>query len=590
MKKIQRSILSLCLAVLLSISLLGTLAPASANEGSTSYLITAYDVSASRLTIHQSANVTVYLSRVAGDGVPTRVVRGVDDFRMGTPGEPVQRNDAGDYSFTISDLVYSGSGNTLSFTVYYSDGSNQTFQSLAVSECVPYVEEEPDEEPEPVVSIPMPRAIFSSDAAMAGEIAAGETRSITLYIQNAGTTTMRSPMVTLTPSAGLMVTDAQSAYMLDDIRPGRTGMMVVTVKAADQIGEQNQTLLATVDFYYDNGTDTVSGSANGSVNVPAKLSEESRDTGGIASPTPIVILSQYSYGGSSVAAGSSANLNFTFKNTSKTIAIENVMVTVSGGTELMISGSTNTFYFDSVAAGAGQNVTVPLKAAQIVSSGAQEMNISVTYEYVDLNQRQSGSANLTLSVPLYQPDRFELTEPKLGYISYVGEETSLTVDYVNKGKSAITNVEAYISGDVDTYTSYQRVGTIEGGKSGSIAFAIMPQNEGENSVTIQILYEDANGNSKERIFETTVEAMGYPVYEPSDEDMGYYEEPVDESAGIPWKYIIAAAVVVLIIVLIVVKQKKKKAKRMAEQALWDKWDEEETAQENAASGAEGQSR
>lgn len=588
MKEIQRSVLSLCLALLLSVSLLGGLSPVSADEGSTSYLITSYSVSASRLTIHQSANVTVYLSRIAGSGVPTRVVRGVDDFRMGTPGEPVQCNDAGDYSVTISDLVYSGSGNVLSFTVYYSDGSNQTFQSLAVSECVPYVEEEPVEEPDPVVSIPMPRAIFSSDAAMLGELAAGETRSVTLYIQNAGTTTMRAPMVTVTPSAGLVVTDAQSAYMLDDIRPGRTGMMVVTVKAADQISEQTQSLNATVDFYYDNGTDTASGSANGSVNVLTKVSEAQQDTGGVASPTPIVILSQYSYGGSSVAAGSSTNLSFTFKNTSKTIAIENVMVTVSGGTELMISGSTNTFYFDTVAAGAGQSVTVPLKAAQLVNSSAQEMQIGVTYEYVDQNQRHSGSASLTLSVPLYQPDRFELGEPTLAYVGYAGEETSLTIDYVNKGKSAVTNVEAYISGDVGTYSASQRVGTIEGGKSGSIAFAVTPYNEGENAVTIQIVYEDANGNSKERVFETTVEAMAYPVYEPGDDDMNYYEEPVDEGGSFPWRYVIAAAAVALIVVLIVVKQKKKKAKRLAEQALWDKWDEEETAASGA--GTEGEKK
>ena len=56
-------------------------------------------------------------------------------------------------------------------------------------------------------------------------------------------------------------------------------------------------------------------------------------------------------------------------------------------------------------------------------------------------------------MPLYQPDRFELSEPKTAYTGYVGEETSLTIDYVNKGKSAINNVEATISGDIDTPTA-----------------------------------------------------------------------------------------------------------------------------------------
>lgn len=583
MKKITRSLLSLCLALVLCASLLpgANAEPTAPAADPSSYLITGYTASAPAISINQSANVTVYLSRIAGAGAPTRVVRGVDDFRLGTAGEIVTLNEAnGEYYFTISNLVYSGSGKSLCFTVYYDDGTNQTFSSLSINECVPYTE--PDEPEYIPVSIPEPRAIFSSDAGLLGEIGAGETRIVTLYVQNAGTTTMRSPMVKLSPSAELMVLDTQSAYILDDIRPGQSGMLLVSIKGADTIVAQNQSLSATVEFYYDNGTGTATGSATGSVNIAAKVSEQQPDTSGVASPTPIVILSKYNYGGASVAAGSSTNLSFSFKNTSKTIAIENVMVTVSGGTDLMINGSTNTFYFDTVAAQGTQSVSVPLKAAQLVSSSAQAVHIGISFEYVDQNQRKGGSADLTLSIPLYQPDRFELGEPKVGYVGFVGEETSLTIDYVNKGKSAITNVEAYISGDVDTYSTYQRVGTIDGGKNGTIAFAVTPYNEGANAVTIQILYEDANGNSKERVFETSVEAMAYPVYEPGDEDMGYIEEPVDEGTSIPWKYIIAAAVVILIVVLIVVRKKKKKAKMLAEQALWDKWDEEELAKEMAA--------
>ena len=91
------------------------------------------------------------------------------------------------------------------------------------------------------------------------------------------------------------------------------------------------------------------------------------------------------------------------------------MVTVTGGSDLMLNGSTNTFYFDSVAAGGSKSVTVPMKAAQLISASAQDVQIAVTYEYVDQNARKSGSATLSLSVPLYQPDRFELSEPKTSY-------------------------------------------------------------------------------------------------------------------------------------------------------------------------------
>ena len=390
-------------------------------------------------------------------------------------------------------------------------------------------------------------------------------------------------------------------YMLDDIRAGRDTAVTVTVKAPDKIESQMQTIDATLSFYYDNGTQLTGGSASGSVNVLSTVTKDTKDEETIASPTPIVILSKYNYGGSSVAAGSSTNLSFSFTNTSKTIKIENVMVTVTGGQDLMLNGSTNTFYFESVAASGSKTVTVPMKAAQLISASAQDVKIDVTYEYVDQNARKSGNATLSLSVPLYQPDRFELSEPKTSYTGYVGEETSLTIDYVNKGKSAISNVEATISGDIDSPTPYQRVGTIDGGKNGTIAFAVTPQLEGENQVKIVITYEDSNGNTKERVFEATVEAMAYEPSDPGTDDPGMIDpEPANT---FPWKYVIIAVVAALIVLLVVLRIRKKKAKQKAEQALWDKWDEEELAEEKkeaadaaaenketAATGAEEQNK
>lgn len=437
-------------------------------------------------------------------------------------------------------------------------------------------------------TIPEPRAVFNSDGTSTS-IAAGETKTITVYIQNAGTTAMRDPILTLKSSGSLLIMGSQD-YMLDDIRAGRDTAVTVTVKAPDKIESQMQTIDASLSFYYDNGTQLTGGSASGSVNVLSTVTKDTKDEETIASPTPIVILSKYNYGGSSVAAGSSTNLSFSFTNTSKTIKIENVMVTVTGGQDLMLNGSTNTFYFESVAASGSKTVTVPMKAAQLISASAQDVKIDVTYEYVDQNARKSGNATLSLSVPLYQPDRFELSEPKTSYTGYVGEETSLTIDYVNKGKSAINNVEATISGDIDTPTAYQRVGTIDGGKNGTIAFAVTPQLEGENQVKIVITYEDSNGNTKERVFEATVEAMAYEPADPGMDDPGMIDP--EPASTFPWKYVIIAVVAALIVLLIVLRIRKKKAKQKAEQALWDKWDEEELAEEKqeAAEAAAAESK
>ena len=581
MKRISRSLLSLCLALVLCAALLPVNVAKATGKGTTaqagtSFLITGYRASRSSIYTGDTVDITVYLSRTDGSNDSIRVVRGLDSFQDGTA-SAVASGQNGEYTVTFTGLTYTGdSGKQLAFTIYYegNGGGYQDGNTVPVRECVPYTEPTPAPEATPE-TIPEPRAVFNSDGTSTS-IAAGETKTITVYIQNAGTTAMRDPILTLKSSGSLLIMGSQD-YMLDDIRAGRDTAVTVTVKAPDKIESQMQTIDATLSFYYDNGTQLTGGSASGSVNVLSTVTKDTKDEETIASPTPIVILSKYNYGGSSVAAGSSTNLSFSFTNTSKTIKIENVMVTVTGGQDLMLNGSTNTFYFESVAASGSKTVTVPMKAAQLISASAQDVKIDVTYEYVDQNARKSGNATLSLSVPLYQPDRFELSEPKTSYTGYVGEETSLTIDYVNKGKSAINNVEATISGDIDSPTPYQRVGTIDGGKNGTIAFAVTPQLEGENQVKIVITYEDSNGNTKERVFEATVEAMAYEPADPGMDDPGMIDP--EPTSTFPWKYVIIALVVIAIIALIVLRARKKKAKQKAEQALWDKWDEEELAEE-----------
>jgi len=603
MKRISRSLLSLCLALVLCAALLPVNDAKATGGGTTartgtSFLITGYRASRSSIYTGDTVDITVYLSRTDGGNDSIRVVRGLDSFQDGTA-SAVASGQNGEYTVTFTGLTYTGdSGKQLAFTIYYegNGGGYQDGNTVPVRECVPYTEPTPAPEPTPEV-IPEPRAVFNSDGTSTS-IAAGETKTITVYIQNAGTTAMRDPILTLKSSGSLLIMGSQD-YMLDDIRAGRDTAVTVTVKAPDKIESQMQTIDASLSFYYDNGTQLTGGSASGSVNVLSTVTKDTKDEETIASPTPIVILSKYNYGGSSVAAGSSTNLSFSFTNTSKTIKIENVMVTVTGGQDLMLNGSTNTFYFESVAASGSKTVTVPMKAAQLISASAQGVQIAVTYEYVDQNARKSGNATLSLSVPLYQPDRFELSEPKTSYTGYVGEETSLTIDYVNKGKSAISNVEATISGDIDSPTPYQRVGTIDGGKNGTIAFAVTPQLEGENQVKIVITYEDSNGNTKERVFEATVEAMAYEPADPGMDDPGMIDP--EPQSTFPWKYVIIAGVAALIVLLIVLRIRKKKAKQKAEQALWDKWDEEEIAEEKkeaadaaaketAATGAEEQNK
>ena len=567
MKKYLKMSISLCLALLL---LCAALPVQAAGEP---FFVTGYTVQQSDGSGNPT-EIRVTLMRTDSGTEQIRWVRNVDDFGGGSEGVAELDHD-GKYTLTITGLSYKNSGNTLGFSVVYAGG----FQNITVpiKECKPV---EPEEEV-PTAS-PAPRAIFSTDGFMPA-ISANETAIVTVYIENAGSTRMKDPVVSFSSSGDLMLLGGQNAYYLDDIRPGKSVSVDLTVKAMNTVSSQSQSIDAELNFEYDNNITMASGTSSGRVMIPAKISSFV-DPADIDGPVPVVILSSYSYGGGSVAAGSTTKLGFSFRNTSKTLPIDNVVVAVSGGVDLMLNGSANTFYFDSVAAGESKSLTVPMKAAQRISANTQDVVVSVRYEYVDHNKRASNSTDLSISVPLYQPDRFDIEPPTAPYVGAPYEEISLTMEYVNRGKTEVSNVEASIVGDIETATPLVRVGNVEAGKSGTIVFPVTPTLEGDNHVTVKLTYEDSNGEQKERVFETTLTTV---AYEEPIEDWEDPMEPVDEGGQFPWWILIAVVLAGGIVFLVIRRKHKKKAKLAAEQALWDTWDEEEKKDEEAVAVAAG---
>ena len=173
MKRISRSLLSLCLALVLCAALLpNTNAAAKTDVGSEpgeetsvpqtkepTFLITGYEASRSSIETGDTVSITVYLSRTDGRSDRIRVVRSLDSFQGGTA-DTITTGSYGSYVVTFKDLVYTGDTNkALNFTIYYdgakdADGNDivkggyQPDNNVApIRECVPYTEPKPEPEP-----------------------------------------------------------------------------------------------------------------------------------------------------------------------------------------------------------------------------------------------------------------------------------------------------------------------------------------------------------------------------------------------------------------------------------------------------------
>lgn len=549
------------------------------------------------ITINKGDNIDILLNLKYNTAETTftsvDVARRVDSFSGGTA-KVVQDSGqmSGSYVFQVrvTNLKYRGSGKTLSLLLSNKGNAYQNLD-VPISECKEYTE--PTVEPTPAPTpdpIPTPKVIVTRNE-LSGDVKAGDELMLTISVKNIGRTTINNPILSFTPSESLLVVGKDSAVQMNSIGVGRTETAQVKVRVLDPVASVNQYLDAKLEFTYYNNVSTTVGEASARIGIPAKVKKKAEETTDetTASPLPNIIVSRFHYGGGSVAAGSKFNLAFKFRNTSSTVDVENMVITVTGGEGLTINGSSNTFFYDKVKAGASKTVTVPMKVANTTVDTAQDVSINFKYEYLDHKKRTSASSDVKISVPLYQPDRFEISNPVVPDYVEAGQEVAVTMNYINKSKVIMSNVEAVVDGDVSTQTPIQTIGNVDAGKNGTIAFALTPNSTGEVDFAITVNYEDANGESKTRIFPVTMNVQEAAPYDPGTDDPGM-DDPGEETGGFPWWIVIVAVAAIGIAALIVLKKRKKAKAAKKEQELWDSWDDEMKTSSDSGSAAADSSK
>ncbi|WP_065435870.1 COG1361 S-layer family protein [Bifidobacterium longum] len=299
------------------------------------------------------------------------------------------------------------------------------------------------------------------------------------------------------------------------------------------------------------------------------------DSTPLAGPVPNIIITNFAYGGDSVAAGSKFNLDFTFQNKGQ-VAVTNMVVTVDGAEGFAIAGGTNTFYVDALWAGYSMTQTVPMQALASAKSGAQPVTVNFRYEYVDAGARSSSQSDVKISVPISQPDRFEISDPVVPDQVIAGQENTVTMEYVNKGKGDIANVEATMEGEgFDATMKTQYVGNVASGATGTIGYAFTPHASGELKTTLKVTYEDSDGQTKTKEFPLTMSVADAPAADQPGASDSVEGRGSDRGLPVPAYVAIAVGVVAVIaaIVLLVRRRRKQKAKKNDIDEDWDDWSE-----------------
>ena len=304
--------------------------------------------------------------------------------------------------------------------------------------------------------------------------------------------------------------------------------------------------------------------------IPTKPDDEKPDTETTAAQ-PYVIISSYSYGKGDLVAGETRNVTMTFRNTSKTMAVENMMVTMTLPDAMMLTSSSNSFYIESLAAEGTITKTVNVTVKPTAAAQSHSMTVDFTYDYLDNGVRRNAKTTETISMPVLQVDRFTVTGIDLPQQIFMGEENNLSVNFVNKSRTDIYNLSAKLNCEgLSNNGEEQYLGNLASGTTSSADFYITGNEKGELVGEVIITYEDTNMNQRTVSVPFTTQVTSYEdVWGPSNPSVDPGMDPgtdpgMEEPAGFPWFWVIGGVVVVAAGVFVYLKLRKNKKESVDE--------------------------
>ena len=291
---------------------------------------------------------------------------------------------------------------------------------------------------------------------------------------------------------------------------------------------------------------------------------------GDTTSTPRLIVTGFDTDPEQVRAGDNFTLTVHMKNTAKRTAVSNVEFTLKAATEgkdadavyeafLPVAGS-STIYVESIPAGGTTDLVIDMKAKADLAQKPYVLNIDMKYEDEKLKEFTASSS---VSIPVYQEARYEISEPEVMPSSIdVGSESNVMFSIYNTGKTTLYNVSVRFEGD-SVSGGEAFVGNIQSGGTGNVdtmLTGVAPTTD-DGIIKAIISFEDNETNKTEVEKELTL-YVSEPVYD--DMDMNDFDMSDDTKSGFPiWAKILLVLVVIAAIVAAVIIVKKKKKARAA---------------------------
>lgn len=464
-------------------------------------------------------------------------------------------------------MTYTGkSPATFKFTITWKSGSEsyRAYGQKTVTECVVS-----DAEPEPEQPQAKPGLLLEGYSVSDKDIREGKQFELTLNVRNNSQVECRNVNVVLPSLESITVNGGLNAQTIASLPAGGAASVKFSMLCAPSMATGNVPIAVSLF-----GEDVEERTYQAYVFVTGTADQKEEEPPVSEAPQelkPIIILESYDYGGEAVRGGKEFDLTMNFRNTSRTLSIDNALIKVSAvtndagaGAAFTPANSSSTFYIESIAPGQSAQETITLLPKADAEPNSYSMQ--VTFDYVYGKDHTSATDSVTFSIPLTQEDRFTVTLGEIYGPVMVGDSVSLSANYVNQGKSTIYNLSVAVEGNftaLDGSTSY--IGNVQSGTGDYVDLSVSPNEPGLMEGKMIFTYEDSTGAQKtaEQSFTCdVVESFSDPVIDPGIEDP-MMDPSAEEDQGLPvWAIaLIAVGGAAVLVVLIVLIRKHRKAKR-----------------------------
>ncbi|MCM1146075.1 MAG: hypothetical protein NC407_15370, partial [Lachnoclostridium sp.] len=271
---------------------------------------------------------------------------------------------------------------------------------------------------------------------------------------------------------------------------------------------------------------------------------------------PRIVVTGFETNPATVYAGDTFVLTIHVQNTSKEMAVTNVLFDMQAAVEgedktntyaafLPTSGSSSV-YMDRISADTPADIVIEMTAKADLAQKPYVLEVSMKYDagaMFDLTDTAS------VSIPINQESRFDISTPEVVPTDItVGSQSNVMFSIYNTGKTTLYNVQVkFIADSIDEATAF--VGNLNSGATGNVDVMLtgIAATMDDGTVNVDISYEDDAGN-------VTTETKTVTLYVSEeyfddfmmDEDMmmGMEEEEGKSHTGL----IVAIVVIVIVAV------------------------------------------